>query len=110
MFKAVFTKNSPEFLAVLAKLLSAITGREVEAVSVIGNELTIDNLRGRQLRFDVYRKSSTGKYFNVELSKLKELVEKPVKEMTATERWAFYFRYINDREKQDKINWNWRRE
>ena len=58
MFKAVFTKGSPESLAALAKLLSAVTGRDVEAVSVIGNEPAIDNLRDRQVRFDVYCKSS----------------------------------------------------
>jgi predicted transposase/invertase (TIGR01784 family) len=40
----------------------------------------------------------------VELAKLGYLLEKPVNEMSASERWAFYFRYITDREKRDKIN------
>ena len=68
MFKAVFTKDSPESLAALSRLLSAVTGRDVETVSVIGNEPAIDNLRDRQVRFDVYCKSSAGKYFNVEIT------------------------------------------
>jgi hypothetical protein len=40
----------------------------------------------------------------VELAKLGYLLDKPVDEMTASERWAFYFRYITDREKRGKIN------
>jgi hypothetical protein len=40
----------------------------------------------------------------VELAKLGYLLDKPVNEMNASERWAFYFRYITDREKRGKIN------
>jgi predicted transposase/invertase (TIGR01784 family) len=40
----------------------------------------------------------------VELAKLRYLLDKPVNEMTASEKWAFYFRYITDREKRGKIN------
>ena len=68
VFKAVFTKGTPESLAALAKPLSAVTGRDVESVSIMGNEPAIDNLRDRQVRFDVHCKASTGEYFNVEIS------------------------------------------
>jgi hypothetical protein len=40
----------------------------------------------------------------LELSKLEYLVEKPAGEMSAAERWAFYFRYLTDRGKRQKIN------
>jgi hypothetical protein len=40
----------------------------------------------------------------LELSKLEYLMEKPVKEMSAAERWAFYFRYLTDKGKRQKIN------
>lgn len=40
----------------------------------------------------------------MELAKLGYLLDKAVPEMTAAERWAFYFRYITDREKRQKIN------
>jgi predicted transposase/invertase (TIGR01784 family) len=40
----------------------------------------------------------------VELAKLGYLLDKPVNEMSTSERWAFYFRYITDREKRGKIN------
>jgi hypothetical protein len=40
----------------------------------------------------------------LELSKLEYLVNKPVKEMSAAEKWGFYFRYLMDKDKLEKIN------
>ena len=40
----------------------------------------------------------------LELSKLKGIVEKPIREMTASERWAVYLEYLTDRSKRAKIN------
>jgi hypothetical protein len=40
----------------------------------------------------------------VELSKLDGVVEKPAGEMTASEHWAVYFRYLTDKSKRGKIN------
>ncbi|MDR0684070.1 MAG: Rpn family recombination-promoting nuclease/putative transposase [Spirochaetaceae bacterium] len=68
VFKAVFTKDTPESLGALAKLLSALIGREVESVTIIANEPPIDNLHDRQIRFDIQCKSPDGTYFNVVLS------------------------------------------
>ncbi|MDR0382392.1 MAG: Rpn family recombination-promoting nuclease/putative transposase [Spirochaetaceae bacterium] len=185
VFKAVFTKNTPESKGALSKLLSAIIGRKVTVDGIIANEPTIDNLRDRQIRFDINCKTEDGKLVNVEMSlnpdnfepvrlefyagklftgqdikgtgktyddlneayqiaflvrglffeeddflhafeyydekrrvslegrtriitlelaKLEHLLDKPVPEMAAAERWAFYFRYITDVNKRDKIN------
>jgi hypothetical protein len=35
VFKAVFTKDTPESLGALAKLLSVLIGKEIEAVTII---------------------------------------------------------------------------
>jgi hypothetical protein len=40
----------------------------------------------------------------LELAKLGYLADKPAAEMTAPERWGFYFRYLTDKGKRDKIN------
>jgi predicted transposase/invertase (TIGR01784 family) len=32
------------------------------------------------------------------------MIDKPVMEMTAPEHWAFFFRYLTDRTKREKIN------
>ena len=40
----------------------------------------------------------------LELSKLDKVVEKPTGEMTASEQWAVYFRYLRDMDKRPKIN------
>ena len=40
----------------------------------------------------------------LELSKLGEVVKKPVKEMSVQEYWGVYFRYLTDKGKRSKIN------
>lgn len=42
--------------------------------------------------------------FYVELSKLKELLKKPVADMTDLEKWAIFFRYANDSRHREKMN------
>jgi hypothetical protein len=183
VFKAVFTKNIPESKGALSKLLSAVICCEVTVTAINANEPPIENIRDRQIRFDINCISGNGKLMNVEMSvnpdnfepvrlefhagklftgqdirggkktyndlndayqiaflvkgrffedagflhtfeyydelrkvplggrtriitveltKLGYLLEKPVNEMSASERWAFYFRYITDREKRGK--------
>jgi predicted transposase/invertase (TIGR01784 family) len=184
VFKAVFTKNTPQSQGALDRLLSAFTGRRLRAVSVIVNELPIDNLRDRQIRFDIHCKCGsevlniemslnpdayeparlefhagkllTGQdirgrdktygdlkdsyqiaflvkgrifpdgeflhrfeYYDrerdmplggrsriiaVELTKVAGEYGKAAIEMTPAERWAYYFKYITDRGKREKIN------
>jgi predicted transposase/invertase (TIGR01784 family) len=185
VFKAVFTKDSPQSRGALSKLLSAVIGRELTIVSITATEPPIDNLRDRQMRFVLTCKGDDGSLSNVEvslnpdkcepvrlefyagklftgqdirgidrtyrdlkdayqiailvngrffagddflhkfeyydkdhgvslggrthvitleLSKLEYLVDKPAGEMSAAERWAFYFRYLTDKGKRQKIN------
>ena len=40
----------------------------------------------------------------LELSKLEEVVEKPVLEMSVQEQWAVFFRYLTDKERRCTIN------
>ena len=42
--------------------------------------------------------------FYVELSKLKELLKKPVEAMADLEKWAIFFRYANDSRCREKVN------
>ena len=53
VFKAVFTKDSPESLGALTNLVSALIGFEITIVKIAANEPPIENLRDRQVRFDM---------------------------------------------------------
>jgi predicted transposase/invertase (TIGR01784 family) len=68
VFKAVFTKNMPEAQGALGKLVSALIGREVSIVAINANEPPIDDLRDRQIRFDISCKAESGELVNVEMS------------------------------------------
>jgi predicted transposase/invertase (TIGR01784 family) len=185
VFKAVFTKNTPESQGALSKLLSALIGRELVVVAISANEPPIDSIRDRQIRFDINCKAEDGELVNVEmslnpdtfepirlefhagklftgqdirgkdrnygdlqeswqiaflvrgrffpdadffhifeyydpvrgislkgrsriitleLSKVERVGEKAVTEMTAQEHWAYFFRYLTDKGKREKIN------
>jgi predicted transposase/invertase (TIGR01784 family) len=68
VFKAVFTKNTPESQGALAKLLSAIIGRELSVITLAANEPAVDNIRERQIRFDISCRTASGEPLNVEMS------------------------------------------
>jgi predicted transposase/invertase (TIGR01784 family) len=68
VFKAVFTKDSPESRGALSKLLSAVIGRELSVISITTNEPPIENIRDRQIRFDLSCKADDGGLLNVEMS------------------------------------------
>ena len=185
IFKAVFTKDTPESKGALSKLISALIDREVLVSVITANEQPVDNISDRQIRFDIKCKTESGELVNVEmslnpkpfepvrleyyigvlftgqdirgvgknyddlkeayqiailakerffndeeflhtfhyydsehgmplkgrsriitleLSKLEEVVEKPVNEMDEKESWAVYFRYLTDKGKRYKIN------
>jgi len=61
-------------------------------------------------RFEYYDKeagiSLNGRthIITLELSKLEHVACKPVEEMTATERWAVFFRYTSDKKKRELVN------
>jgi predicted transposase/invertase (TIGR01784 family) len=68
VFKAVFTKNTPESRGALSRLLSALVGRELAVLTITANEPPVDNLRDRQIRFDIACKAESGELVNVEMS------------------------------------------
>ena len=67
VFKAVFTKETPESLGALSKLVSALIDRDVSIVSIFTNELPIDSLGDRQLRLDINCRAESGELVNVEM-------------------------------------------
>jgi predicted transposase/invertase (TIGR01784 family) len=67
VFKAVFTKDTPESQGALSRLLSSIIGRELTVITIAANEPPIDNLRDRQIRFDINCKAQSGELMNVEM-------------------------------------------
>ena len=60
VFKAVFTKDTPASRSALSRLVSAIIGRDVEILTIDTAEPPIDNLRDRQIRFDITCKTGDG--------------------------------------------------
>ena len=76
VFKAVFTRNTYASQGALSKLISALIGREVSIIAISANEPPIDNLRDRQIRFDISCKAENGELINVEMSFLSEISDK----------------------------------
>ena len=68
VFKAVFTKDNPASKGALSRLVSALIGRVVQVDSIKANEPPIDNLRDRQIRFDISCIAKSGELINVEMS------------------------------------------
>ena len=185
VFKAVFAKDTPESLAVLSKLVSALISKEIIIFSIVTNEPVIENIHDIQFRLDINCRAANGELINVEmslnpkpletrrmefhvarlltgqdirgvkkgykalkqvyqitilanahifkdeiyyhkfdfydsvnqisldgicsiitieLSKLKQILEKPVEEMSQSEKWAVYLEYLTDKSKRNIIN------
>jgi predicted transposase/invertase (TIGR01784 family) len=68
VFKAVFTKDIPASQGALANLVSALIGRDLSIIAINANEPPIDDLRDRQIRFDIRCKAENGEQVNVEMS------------------------------------------
>ena len=66
--KAIFTKDTPESRAALNGLLSDILGQEVGVFAVGVNEPPVDDIRDRQIRYDINCRFSTGELANVEMT------------------------------------------
>jgi len=75
VFKAVFTRDTPVSKGALSKLISHLIGRDITVITIIANELPIDNIRDRQIRFDIHCRTETGELINVEMSLNPELFE-----------------------------------
>jgi predicted transposase/invertase (TIGR01784 family) len=68
IFKAVFTRDTPESQKALADLVSALIGRKLSIVAITANEVPVDDLRGRQIRFDINCRAEDGEPVNVAMS------------------------------------------
>jgi hypothetical protein len=68
VFKAVFTRDTPGSRTALSRLVSAITGRSLTALSIAANEPPADKLRDRQIRFDIPCKTGESELVNIEMS------------------------------------------
>ena len=68
VFKAVFTRDTPASKGALSHLISALIGRKVSVASINANEPPIDNLQDRQIRFDIFCKTTNGELVNIEMS------------------------------------------
>jgi len=68
VFKAVFTKDTPASQGALSGLISTFIKRNVSIVTITANEPPIDNLRNRQIRFDINCKTENDELVNVEMS------------------------------------------
>ena len=67
VFKAVFTKDTPESMGALSRLVSALIDRNVTIVSMLANEPPFGNTRDRQVRFDINCRAENGELVNVEM-------------------------------------------
>jgi len=68
VFKAVFTRNTPESQGALSKLVSALIDREVLVTNICTNEPPVESLSDRQIRYDINCKTESGELINVEMS------------------------------------------
>ena len=68
VFKAVFTKDTPESVGALSRLVSAFIGRNITIVSIVANEPPSENIRDRQIRYDINCRAENGELVNVEMS------------------------------------------
>jgi hypothetical protein len=68
VFKAVFTRSTPESQGALSKLLSALIGRDLTVTGIVTNEQPIDNIHDRQIRYDINCRVQDGELIEVEMS------------------------------------------
>ena len=68
VFKAVFTRDSPISQGALSNLISALICREVTVITINANEPPIDNIKDRQIRFDINCRAGHDERINVEMS------------------------------------------
>jgi len=67
VFNAVFAKETHASRKALSRLVSAVIGRELEALEITANEPPPESLRHRQIRFDINCKAADGEWVNVEM-------------------------------------------
>jgi predicted transposase/invertase (TIGR01784 family) len=68
VFKAVFTKDSLESGNALTELLDCLTKQKLSVIEIIANEPPIDDVRDRQIRFDIQCEAENGELINIEMT------------------------------------------
>jgi predicted transposase/invertase (TIGR01784 family) len=68
VFKAIFTKDTPESRGALKYLLSAIIRRKLAVVSIVANEPPVESVSERQIRYDINCKFDDGELSNIEMT------------------------------------------
>jgi len=68
VFKAIFTKETPQSRGALMKLLSAIIKRDLTVLTITANEPPIGDIRERQIRYDISCKFIDGGLCNIEMT------------------------------------------
>ena len=68
VFKAAFTKDTPESRGSLEHLLSAIIGRRLSVLAIVANEPPVDSVNERQIRYDINCKFDGGELCNIEMT------------------------------------------
>jgi predicted transposase/invertase (TIGR01784 family) len=68
VFKAVFTKETPESKGALSKLVSAFISRNVTIDTIWANEPPVDSRKERKVRFDINCRAENGERINVEMT------------------------------------------
>ncbi|GHU43451.1 hypothetical protein FACS1894190_13960 [Spirochaetia bacterium] len=68
VFKAVFTKDNPLSRGALERLISCLVGQDLSVIAITSNEPPIDDMRDRQIRFDINCRSTTGEPVNIEMT------------------------------------------
>ena len=68
VFKAIFTKNTPKARIALGTLISAAINVDILVETVLQNEPAPEDIRDRQIRFDIHCRTKNGQLINVEMT------------------------------------------
>jgi len=68
VFKATFTRDTPESRGALDYLLSAIIRRRLSVLSIIANESPVESVNERQIRYDINCKFDNNELCNIEMT------------------------------------------
>jgi predicted transposase/invertase (TIGR01784 family) len=68
VFKATFTKDTPQSRGAVRLLLSAILEQKLKIITITANEPPMDDLRDRHIRYDICVKMDNGELANLEMT------------------------------------------
>ena len=68
VFKAIFTRDTPESRGALEYLLSAILRRNLAVLSIVANEPPVESVNERQIRYDINCKFDNSELCNIEMT------------------------------------------